>query len=874
MTAFKAEPKEQTSAARGTAPSTPAPAAGGRKPMTPKERAQHAALVRWGKKNPLAARLMAVREARKQRKAKAAAKPKPGEGGGGAAKPKAPKPTPEQRKAEREQEKQAEQQQNRAQTFKELGLFEDATAALSDLAAGTPIDDDGGLVTMGLAEQADDGTYRLTPAGRQLYNAASRGDLGMARDTLSRAGDAKRRSDERTQQQQEKATAREQARAARQAEREKRAAEREKAKAEKDKQKAKGGGGGGKGKDETKDKEKAAKEQARQERAARVQALQLGRLERGGKLSDTQLADLEVEGLIRIDRDGVPSLTPEGKKRLAKKRTDTDEMTVSAIKQTAQERAMFANMGSSGSGGGRSGGSGGKPSGGTGGLWKRGPDGKRTPQAGLEVPKKKDQDKQGDGEKDPRPKLRDGLSYGKDIRASDVAVGQEFVVPGNSRVGTRAGKIVKIGQKNLEYESQYRGNAMRLKMPKSDLVGGYIQEGNTIRSIKNMEILMSDFGPILDDLTATLDELSEVGQEYDAIKAGRRNSDADQRTLDQAYAAAEQVCELLETLGANTGEIDPEDDDTFGGDAAMYGVSGKALDYEQAAQKVREAWYRVPMQLPMPDDRPYVVTVRDDSVIVNQGGTFYLISYTQQDGAISFAQRGDWQEVKPDYVPVSSSTKGIEVVSDDLAALPGYATKALGDGWVGGYLVKFGGEGDLSQWRDVFSKSTDFGSAKKSDVYVHHRMLPGLGKKRLKHQAEIGIDDEGVFIKHLLDLRDSYEAKLHGLAEQGKLGWSSGTAPHLVDRKALGDGRHEIQSWPLGLDASYTPTPAGGLVVNAQAMKSLFDDAGIDLLAAIYTDSTEAQDAGSRERRESVKAAADDRARRLSLQARLVALQE
>lgn len=43
---------------------------------------------------------------------------------------------------------------------------------------------------------------------------------------------------------------------------------------------------------------------------------------------------------------------------------------------------MFANMGSSGGGGG-GGGSGGKPSGGTGGLWAKGPDGKRTPQAGL-----------------------------------------------------------------------------------------------------------------------------------------------------------------------------------------------------------------------------------------------------------------------------------------------------------------------------------------------------------------------------------------------------------------------------------------------------------------------------------------------------------
>jgi predicted GNAT family acetyltransferase len=57
-----------------------------------------------------------------------------------------------------------------------------------------------------------------------------------------------------------------------------------------------------------------------------------------------------------------------------------------AVKQTASERAMFANMGSSGGGGG-GGGGGGKPTGGQGGLWKRGADGKRTPQAGVQTPK-------------------------------------------------------------------------------------------------------------------------------------------------------------------------------------------------------------------------------------------------------------------------------------------------------------------------------------------------------------------------------------------------------------------------------------------------------------------------------------------------------
>jgi hypothetical protein len=230
--------------------------------------------------------------------------------------------------------------------------------------------------------------------------------------------------------------------------------------------------------------------------------------------------------------------------------------------------------------------------------------------------------------------------------------------------------------------------------------------------------------------------------------------------------------------------------------------------------------------------------------------------------------------------------KGIEVYGTDLAALPGYAVKATGDGWTSGYLVKFGGDGDLSQWRDVFNKDTDYGRATKSDVWVHHRMLPGVGKRRLTNQAEIGVDDEGVFIKHLLDLRSGYEAKLYGLVTQGKLGWSSGTAPHLVDRKAIGDGRHQIEQWPLGLDASYTPTPAGGLVVNAGAMKSLLEESGVDLLHIIHEasiaadsgikhidiDSPEATNVDS-ERGDGLKAASE-RARKLLLQSRILLLQE
>lgn len=260
-----------------------------------------------------------------------------------------------------------------------------------------------------------------------------------------------------------------------------------------------------------------------------------------------------------------------------------------------------------------------------------------------------------------------------------------------------------------------------------------------------------------------------------AIKAGARNSAADRALIQQIFECANDLEELAIALGA-----DPGDDDD------------SEMDEEE-----------------------------------EEGGEL------EMGGGVFAAKKS---ADAPD-------AQGIEFINDDLAIFLGDSVKTLvaDNGVTEGYLVKFGGEGDLTNYRDIFLKSpdTDYGNATKTDVYVHHRLLPGLGKKRLNNQAEIKQDDVGIFIKHLLDLRDPYERALYGLAQKGKLGWSSGTAPHLVDRERTAQGSHVIKHWPLGLDASYTPTPAGGFGVEARAgaMKSLFDEAGLDLLQAMYEES-------------------------------------
>lgn len=175
----------------------------------------------------------------------------------------------------------------------------------------------------------------------------------------------------------------------------------------------------------------------------------------------------------------------------------------------------------------------------------------------------------------------------------------------------------------------------------------------------------------------------------------------------------------------------------------------------------------------------------------------------------------------------SSAIKSVgSLASTDVVTNVGSAIKSLGGGYVGGYLVKFGGKGDLSQWRDVFTKSTYYGRSKRVDAYLHHAMLdtPG-GDQPLTNEAELGMDDVGITVKLLLNLRSKYERALADLVEQDKLGWSSGAPAHLVKRERQRDGSHVVKRWPIA-EASLTPTPAGGRGMEARAaLKSLLVEA-------------------------------------------------
>lgn len=179
----------------------------------------------------------------------------------------------------------------------------------------------------------------------------------------------------------------------------------------------------------------------------------------------------------------------------------------------------------------------------------------------------------------------------------------------------------------------------------------------------------------------------------------------------------------------------------------------------------------------------------------------------------------DWEKFVPEPIETDDSAM-LSLNTEDALVTYGSPIKSLGDGKVGGYLVKFSTPEDPDLEGDFFTKNTDFGDFQETDVYFHHRLPIQKDGKTFQFKDAIGkgtlrVDDVGVFMEAVIEMRGEYEAAVREiyqdafmkLVESGKLGMSSGTAGHLVDRERVGNA-YWIKKWPLALDASLTPTPA------------------------------------------------------------------
>lgn len=149
---------------------------------------------------------------------------------------------------------------------------------------------------------------------------------------------------------------------------------------------------------------------------------------------------------------------------------------------------------------------------------------------------------------------------------------------------------------------------------------------------------------------------------------------------------------------------------------------------------------------------------------------------------------------------------------------------------VQGYLVRFGNPNDTDLEGDYFTPNTDFGRPLKDgqkfalNLYYHHGQDNVIGTKSIG-SGFVSMDDKGLWMSAQIEMNDEYNKMIMELAKQGKLGYSSGAASHMVERKSVGKS-YEIQRWTLA-EASLTPRPAESRnIVSAKMLKEYYDEQG------------------------------------------------
>ena len=146
---------------------------------------------------------------------------------------------------------------------------------------------------------------------------------------------------------------------------------------------------------------------------------------------------------------------------------------------------------------------------------------------------------------------------------------------------------------------------------------------------------------------------------------------------------------------------------------------------------------------------------------------------------------------------------------DDTLITLGGAVKALGQGKFEAPLITFGSEVKADLTGDFFTADCDFWTAfpAKVPLIYGHGLDATMKSKRLGDgYATLEVKDAGVFMTGQLNLADEYESAIYDMVKRGKIGTSSGSANHLVEREVVGKA-HRITSWPI-VEASLTPTPA------------------------------------------------------------------
>lgn len=306
------------------------------------------------------------------------------------------------------------------------------------------------------------------------------------------------------------------------------------------------------------------------------------------------------------------------------------------------------------------------------------------------------------------------------------------------------------------------------------------------------------------DTEAETTSPADTAEETTSIKAGKRNSRADQ---DRVQAMHDHAV----GLGARCSSESK---------SALPLLSEKALSLDKLVSAVRDAvWkerdaritaWREAQDLKPGDDGyfdydsdvccPECVAVYDGYAVLQEGLTNYKVNYTVGDLGVELQPREQWQPVENAWV-----AKAVKAWQDQREL---GAVKALGGGRLGNYLVVWGDTEQRDLYGEFFTKNTEglttiFDYLGKVPALYQHGMDGAVKYTPVGVIDTMVIDEVGLWTETQLDLANKYAQEIQKLARKKALGASSGTFPGA--RKVSPNG--EILQWPI-IEGSFTPTPA------------------------------------------------------------------
>ena len=150
---------------------------------------------------------------------------------------------------------------------------------------------------------------------------------------------------------------------------------------------------------------------------------------------------------------------------------------------------------------------------------------------------------------------------------------------------------------------------------------------------------------------------------------------------------------------------------------------------------------------------------------------------------------------------------------------------------VAGWGVVFGGEDVVG---DTFTKDTDFmlNLVPEKLIFYDHTQseVEHLIGKSILVENKDSDSIAGLWVEAQLERHRAYVEEIEELINKGVLGWSSGSAGHLI-RYVGGGWQGKIKRWPI-IEFSLTPTPAEPRTIGVESikhLKSIYKKAGIEL---------------------------------------------